>query len=97
MATTEYWWSSFYCPISGELMHDPVASKYGHLYERESIEEWVRRKSNCPYTGRRLEREDLFPVYALKADITEFRRRLQEESGTAGQLSQWILFPIESL
>ena len=70
-----FWWSSFYCPISGELMMEPVASKYGHLYERSCIEEWIRRRTNCPFTGKYLHRDDLYPVYALKVDIAEFRRR----------------------
>lgn len=56
-------------------MNDPVASRYGHLYERKCIEEWVRRKGNCPFTGKRLEREEVYPVYALKMDISEFKRR----------------------
>ena len=73
--TPGFWWSSFYCPISGELMSDPVASKYGHLYERGCIEEWVRRRTTCPFTGKYLDRDELYPVYALKVDIAEFRRR----------------------
>ena len=31
----EVW--SFYCPISNQLMDDPVISKYGHIYNRRSI------------------------------------------------------------
>ena len=31
----EVW--SFYCPISNQLMDDPVISKYGHIYNRKSI------------------------------------------------------------
>lgn len=56
-------------------MNDPVTSRYGHLYERKCIEEWVRRKGNCPFTGKRLDRDEIYPVYALKVDIQEFKRR----------------------
>ena len=30
----------FYCPITGELMVDPVTDKYGHTY----VGEWKNRK-----------------------------------------------------
>jgi len=28
---------SFLCPISGEIMEDPVMTKYGHLYDRKYL------------------------------------------------------------
>ena len=30
----------FYCPISGELMIDPVSDHEGHSYEEHYILEW---------------------------------------------------------
>jgi hypothetical protein len=32
---------SFHCPISQQLIEDPVSSKYGHIYEKTEIERWV--------------------------------------------------------
>ena len=31
----EVW--SFFCPISNQLIEEPVISKYGHIYEKKSI------------------------------------------------------------
>lgn len=59
-------------------MEEPVVSRYGHLYERRSIEEWIKRKGSCPFTYRRLQNEDIYPVYSLKIDIEEFRRRKEQ-------------------
>jgi len=30
----------FYCPITHEVMVDPVVAQDGHTYERQAIEEW---------------------------------------------------------
>lgn len=44
----------FICPISRELMRDPVAlADTGQIYDRSSIIEWFREGHNtCPLTGR---------------------------------------------
>lgn len=34
--------ASFYCPISSELMVDPVIDHEGNTYERSQIEQWIR-------------------------------------------------------
>ena len=33
--------NEFYCPITGELMKDPVTEPEGHTYEREAIMKWL--------------------------------------------------------
>jgi hypothetical protein len=33
----------FVCPITMEVMRDPVIAADGHTYEREAIENWLRR------------------------------------------------------
>ena len=34
--------TNFYCPITGELMNDPVTDKEGNTYEREHILQWLQ-------------------------------------------------------
>ena len=41
---------SFICPITQELMKEPVMTKYGHLFEREAILAWIRKNQKCPLT-----------------------------------------------
>jgi U-box domain len=38
----------FYCPITVELMADPVISPNGHTFERKAIERWVRANGTNP-------------------------------------------------
>lgn len=59
------------CPITGDIMVDPVVASDGHSYEREAIEEWFRRfpllqKPRSPKTNATVERI-LFPNQNLKS------------------------------
>ena len=56
-------------------MEEPVVSKYGHLYEKKSIEEWIKRKGTCPFTYKPLKSDELIPLYILKYDIQEYKKR----------------------
>merc|ERR1712187_786193 len=43
-----------FCPITHELMVDPVMLDDGHSYERTAIEEWLKDNDTSPNTGERL-------------------------------------------
>jgi hypothetical protein len=42
---------AFHCPISQQLIEEPVSSKYGHIYEKAEIERWVSKFHTCPMTN----------------------------------------------
>ena len=63
---------SFICPISQQIMRDPVMTKYGHCFEREAITEWVRKQGKCPLTQKPLSLSDIFPAYSVKSAIEEY-------------------------
>ena len=47
--------STFFCPVSLELLKDPVVVRTGQTYERSSVEDWIRRGGRtCPATGQPL-------------------------------------------
>lgn len=53
---------AFFCPISMELMRDPVSTADGHCYERASIERWFAQGSRTsPKTGVRLSSTTVIP------------------------------------
>jgi len=39
------------CPISHEVMQDPVLAEDGHTYERREIENWLQRSNRSPITN----------------------------------------------
>ncbi|EEE64090.1 hypothetical protein OsJ_18921 [Oryza sativa Japonica Group] len=75
----------FRCPISLDLMRDPVVSASGQTYDRESITRWFGSgKSTCPKTGQVLANLELVPNKALKNLISRWCR----ENGVAMESSE---------
>lgn len=66
--------SAYCCPISMEIMVDPVIVATGHTYDRCSIERWVHTQGHktCPCTGMKLRHLEFTPNYALKSAIQEW-------------------------
>lgn len=63
----------FLCPVSMELMKDPVMVATGHTYDRPSIKRWLEQgHKTCPVTGSRLRNLDLLPNFALRSAISEW-------------------------
>jgi hypothetical protein len=63
------------CPISLEIMHDPVIAMDGFTYEREAIERWFQTSASSPLTNEKLESKLLVPNRRLKAIIASVRER----------------------
>ena len=60
------------CPISGEIMEDPVMSPGGHTYERKYIENWIQRKGISPLTKKPLSKNDLRINFVVKNMIETY-------------------------
>ncbi|CAF1316855.1 unnamed protein product [Rotaria magnacalcarata] len=68
---------TFICPITHELMVDPVIDGDGNSYERGAIEDWLQRNGTSPITRAPLLVSDLRPNRALKTAIDEYHRSIQ--------------------
>lgn len=68
-------YESFLCPISQELMKDPVITPRGISYERVSILNWLKKSRECPITKTPLEEKDLITNYALKNAIDDYFKK----------------------
>ncbi|EQC38501.1 hypothetical protein SDRG_04208 [Saprolegnia diclina VS20] len=62
---------SFLCPISCEIMRDPVIARDGHSYERAQITRWFQSHRRSPVTNEELPSTELMPNYSLKQAILE--------------------------
>lgn len=63
----------FRCPISLELMRDPVIVSTGQTYERSCIEKWLEAgHSTCPKTQQALTSSALTPNYVLRSLISQW-------------------------
>ncbi len=63
---------SMFCPISCELMTDPVITPDGISYNRKAIEEWLNKSNTCPLTKNRLVKVDLRPNRTLRDVIEQY-------------------------
>ena len=56
----------YICPISLEIMEDPVIAMDGHSYDRSHIEKWLSKSIISPKTGLELPNKQLIPNENLK-------------------------------
>ena len=54
------------CPITAQLMSDPVVCVDGHTYEREAIESWLRDHDTSPITNLPLSSKMLIPNHLMR-------------------------------
>ena len=64
--------NDFICPITAEIMTDPVTTVDGFTYERAAITEWLSTKDTSPFTGATLKSKALIPNLALRSMIRSF-------------------------
>ena len=69
----------FYCPISGELMVDPISDPEGNSYEKSQIIEWLKKSKTSPITRSYLDSSLLKENIPLRKSIDSIRGKLQED------------------
>lgn len=73
------------CPITLNLMKDPVVAADGNTYEREALEQWFcGGKTTSPLTGAKLSSRNYFPVYTLKSLCRQFEAKHCRDSSNRG-------------
>ena len=63
------------CPITCEVMSDPVMAADGHTYEKTAIEAWLAAHDTSPITNLVLDHKALVPNHALRQSIEQLERR----------------------
>lgn len=67
---------SFYCPITGDVMVDPVETPSGQIFERTAIEKWLAEGNKlCPLTKNPLKKSHLRSNKTLCQSIEEWKNR----------------------
>ena len=64
----------FICPLSKQLMRDPVIAFDGNTYERVDIEAYLKQNNKSPVTGEEAEHSIVIPNNAIKKQIAAFQR-----------------------
>lgn len=64
----------FLCPITLQLMNDPVIGSDGNTYERSAINQWLRTNPHSPLTRQPMTVASLKPNFALRTAIERYKR-----------------------
>ena len=71
---------SFACPLTMEIMEDPVMDLCAHNFERKAISAWLLKNSSCcPISRKPLTTDDLVPNHTLAERIEKWK--WQREQG----------------
>ncbi|KAF8671994.1 hypothetical protein HU200_049814 [Digitaria exilis] len=89
----------FLCPISMELMDDPVTVSTGVTYDRRSIEQWIfgYGRATCPATMQPLANLDLTPNHTLKRVIDSWLDRGSPSTSSSSSSSPSRMLEAERL
>jgi actin beta/gamma 1 len=70
---------SFRCPISLDLMFDPVIMSDGFSYERVDAEEWLQDHTTSPLTNNTLSSTQLISNVTLRHSIEEYQALVDKQ------------------
>eukprot|EP01083_Nonionella_stella_P310630 1104467_1 len=62
----------YLCPITKQIMQDPVIAFDGHNYDRNAIESYLKIHQTSPITGATADYLIVFPNHKLKTDISQY-------------------------
>ena len=68
----------FLCPITKELMNEPVIDEFGHTYEHAALLQSKLHQNRSPLTNNPYNSEILIPNRAIKSQIEEYKKRHSE-------------------
>ena len=87
----------FYCPISGDLISNPVSDPFGHTYEKKCIIQWLKVKRTSPLTNQYLDIYQLEDNIAMKRIIESIKSKIQlDQQKTKPRVTELKLKPYRS-
>ena len=78
----------FICPITHDVMENPVMSNRGISFEEDAILQWLERSNRCPVSRQPLRRSDLRPNIALKNLIELWNTKQMQKASRRESLSR---------
>lgn len=88
------------CPITHSVMHNPVVTEAGTVYEEWALRNHLASSKKDPLSNQPISADDLRPVYVLRSKAKEYAtntaRRCIEQgvAVTAAVLHVWTMLSI---
>lgn len=73
--------ASWHCPISMDVMREPVVCACGNTFERSFIAAWLTTNDTSPVTGEVLPHKMLVPNHSMRSDIQEWHDECKRAGG----------------
>jgi len=64
--------NEFICPLTLQIMVDPVMSRYGQSFEREAILKWLAKNNTCPLSRKPLFLRNIIANHNLRLKIRKW-------------------------
>jgi len=74
--------NEFYCPVSYQLMEDPVTDLDGYTCDKKVYVKWIQDNGTTIFTRRPITVDDLVPNRALKDAIDQIRDKIEAHQMT---------------
>jgi len=68
----------FCCPITHDIMDDPVIAEDTYTYERQAIVDWVEKNGTSPITREPIDKNILIINRALKNQIEQYKEKRKQ-------------------
>eukprot|EP00899_Mesostigma_viride_P023792 jgi/Mesvir1/4598/Mv15825-RA.1 len=69
----------FLCPLSLDIMSDPVVTETGEIFERSAIQSWFDNgHRTCPWTCQKLKSCKLIPVRLIREMVNNWKRQQEQ-------------------
>lgn len=83
----------FCCPITHEIMREPVQAPDGRVYERAAITDWLRLNGSSPFAGFPMHEKHLQPIpgFAASLKLMQFYKQGYHELRQKLQMIQSIV------
>jgi len=69
-------YDKYLCPITGDLMEDPVICPDGYTYEKTAITTWLASHNTSPMTRQRMTTANMIQNRLVKEEIEELKKTL---------------------
>ena len=63
----------YLCPITRQIMVEPVVDALGNTYDKDAISEWLKTNDTSQKTKEKLPNKNLTPNNNIKTEITEYK------------------------
>jgi len=87
---------SFICPITHDIMGEPVIAPDGYTYDKDAIITWLSNHNTSPITKQYMTVSQLVPNRALKDSIDEYKKQSLVPTDFIQTVEQTSAVPISS-